>query len=56
MNKEMVTVLAKPNVVEQMNRQGFIPRSSSPEELAAYMKEQLGVWNKALREAKLEAQ
>lgn len=56
MNKEMVVVLAKPNVVEQMNRQGFIPRSSSPEELAAYMKEQLGVWNKALREAGIEAQ
>jgi tripartite-type tricarboxylate transporter receptor subunit TctC len=56
MNKEMVAVLAKPNVVEQMNRQGFIPRSSSPGELAAYMKDQLTVWNKALREAGLEAQ
>lgn len=56
MNKEMAVVLAKPNVVEQMTRQGFMPRSSSPDELAAYMKEQLGVWNKALREAGIEAQ
>ena len=56
MNKEMVVVLAKPNVIEQMNRQGFIPRSSSPEELAAHMKAQLGVWNKALRDAGMEAQ
>jgi tripartite-type tricarboxylate transporter receptor subunit TctC len=56
MNKEMVVELAKPNVIEQMNRQGFIPRSSSPEELAAHMKQQLGVWNKALRDAGMEAQ
>jgi tripartite-type tricarboxylate transporter receptor subunit TctC len=49
MNKEMVAVLAKPNVVEAMNRHGFIPRSSTPEELAAYMKNQLAVWKTALK-------
>ena len=54
MNKIMVTVLAKPEVKEQMQKQGFIPRSSSPEELAAYMKEQLGVWNVALKNAGIE--
>jgi len=56
MNKEMVAVLAKPHVIEQMNRHGFIPRSSTPEELAAYIKDQLAVWNKALKDAGIEQQ
>ncbi len=56
MNKEMVTVLAKPEVKEQMQKQGFIPKSSTPEELAAYMKDQLGVWKTALKAAGVEPQ
>jgi len=56
MNKEMVAVLAKPNVREQMAQQGFIARSSSPEELAAYMKDQLAVWKTALKAAGIEPQ
>src|SRR5262249_17462849 len=36
MNKAMSTVLAKPEVREQMLKQGFIPRSSTPEALKAY--------------------
>lgn len=56
MNKEMAIVLAKPTVREQMNKQGFIPRSSSPEELAAYMKDQLAVWKAALKDAGIEPQ
>ena len=39
-----------------MNRHGFIPRSSTPEELAAYMKDQLGVWKTALKAAGMEPQ
>ncbi len=56
MNKEMVAVLAKSEVKEQMQRQGFIPKSSTPEELAAYMKDQLGVWKTALKAAGVEPQ
>ena len=56
MNKEMVAVLAKSEVKEQMQRQGFIPKSSTPEELAAYMKDQLGVWKTALKAADVEPQ
>jgi tripartite-type tricarboxylate transporter receptor subunit TctC len=56
MNKAMVTVLAKPEVREQMMKQGFIPRSSTPEELATYMKDQLAVWNVALKKAGIEPQ
>jgi len=56
MNKEMVAVLAKPAVKEAMAKHGFIARSSTPEELAAYMKDQLGVWKKALKDANMEPQ
>lgn len=56
MNKEMVKVLASPTVREQMQKHGFIPRSSTPEELAAYLKDQLAVWKTALKDAGIEPQ
>ncbi len=56
MNKAMVATLAKPSVVEAMQKHGFIPKSSTPEALAAYMKEQLGVWKTALKDAGIEPQ
>jgi tripartite-type tricarboxylate transporter receptor subunit TctC len=56
MNKAMSATLAKPSVVEQMQRHGFIPKSSTPEALAHYMKEQLGVWKTVLRDAGIEPQ
>ncbi len=56
MNKAMVATLAKPSVVEAMQRHGFIPKSSTPEALAAYMKDQLGVWKTALKDAGIEPQ
>jgi putative tricarboxylic transport membrane protein len=56
MNKAMVAVLAKPSVREQMQKHGFIPRSSTPRELATYMKEQIAVWKTALRDAGIEPQ
>jgi tripartite-type tricarboxylate transporter receptor subunit TctC len=56
MNKQMVAILAKPAVKEQMQKHGFIPRSSTPEQLAAYLKDQLAVWKTALRAAGMEPQ
>jgi tripartite-type tricarboxylate transporter receptor subunit TctC len=56
MHKEMAAVLANPGVKEQMLKQGFIPRSSTPEELTAYMKDQLTVWKTALKAAGIEPQ
>ncbi len=56
MNKAMVAVLAKPTVREQMLKHGFLPRSSTPQELAAYLKDQLAIWKTALRAAGLEPQ
>jgi tripartite-type tricarboxylate transporter receptor subunit TctC len=56
MNKAMAAVLAKPSVKEQMQQHGFMPRSSTPSELATYMKDQLAVWKAALRDARIDPQ
>ena len=56
MNKEMVAALAKPQVKDAMLRQGFIAKSSTPEALAAHMKDQLTVWKLALKAAGVEPQ
>jgi len=56
MNKAMAAALAKPAVKEQMQKHGFAPKSSTPAELAAYMKDQLAVWKVALRDAGIEPQ
>ena len=56
MNKEMVATLAKPAVKEAMLRQGFIARSSTPDALAAHIKDQLAVWKSALKVAGVEPQ
>lgn len=56
MNKEMVAVLAKPAIKEAMLKHGFMARSSTPQALAAYMKEQIGVWKTALKAAGVEPQ
>jgi len=56
MNKEMVAVLANPAVRGQMLQVGFAPKSSTPEELTAFLKEQIGVWKEAVRVAGIEAQ
>ena len=50
-NKEMVVILAKPAVKEAMLKQGFMAKGSTPEALAAHMKEQLGIWKTALKVA-----
>jgi tripartite-type tricarboxylate transporter receptor subunit TctC len=56
MNKEMVAVLGKRSVKEAMLNHGFMARSSTPEALAAYMKEQVAVWKTALKSTGIEPQ
>lgn len=56
MNKAMAAVLAKPAVREQMQRHGFLPKSSTPAELATYLKDQLAIWKVALKDAGIEPQ
>ncbi len=56
MNKEVVAAIAKAEVREQMQRHGVVPRSSTPGEIASYLKDQHEVWKAALREAAIELQ
>ena len=56
MNKAMVATLAKPEVRAQMGRHGFLPRTSTPEELSAHIRDQLGVWKGALKAAGMAPQ
>jgi tripartite-type tricarboxylate transporter receptor subunit TctC len=56
MNKAVAAALAKPTVREQMQKHGFTPRSPSPTDVAAYMKDQLAAWKAALNDAGIEPQ
>ena len=56
MNKEMVAVLGKQSVKDLMLRHGFMAKSSTPEALSAYLKEQVAIWKSALKTAGVEPQ
>jgi tripartite-type tricarboxylate transporter receptor subunit TctC len=56
MNKEMVAVLSKQSVKDAMLNHGFMARSSTPEALGAFIKEQVAVWKTALKQAGVEPQ
>jgi tripartite-type tricarboxylate transporter receptor subunit TctC len=48
--RAMAVVLARPDVREQLGRYAFEAQSSSPEELAAFLKEQVEVWRKTVQD------
>ena len=54
LNREIVALLKRPEIREQLAKQAFEARSSSPVELAAYVREQLDVWGKAIRDAGIQ--
>lgn len=56
MNKEMVATLANPVVRENLMKQGFAPKSSTPQDLATFLKDQIPVWKSALKLAGIQAQ
>jgi len=45
--------LERPEVLEQLARQGFQGHGATPEELAAIVREQLDLWARVIREAKI---
>jgi tripartite-type tricarboxylate transporter receptor subunit TctC len=51
--REMAVVLAKPEVREAFGRLAFEPRSSTPQELAAFVAEQLEAYRRAARAVNL---
>lgn len=50
-NRELVAVLKRADVREQIQHQGFEVSESTPDELAAFTREQLEVWKTAVRES-----
>jgi tripartite-type tricarboxylate transporter receptor subunit TctC len=56
LNKEIVKALANPQVVSALNKTGTEPKSSTPEEFAAYIKREYDTWGKVVKEAGIKPQ
>ena len=56
LNKEIVKALAAPQVVAALHKTGTEPKSSTPEEFAAYIKREYDTWGRVVREANIKAQ
>ena len=56
LNREIVKALAAPQVVAALHKTGTEPKSSTPEEFAAYIKREYDTWGKVVKEAGIKAQ
>jgi tripartite-type tricarboxylate transporter receptor subunit TctC len=50
-SRELIALLKRPVVREAFGKLAFEPRGSTPEELAAFTKEQMAVWRRAVADA-----
>jgi len=51
LNQEVIAAMKRPEVREQLERQAFEYAPSTPEELGAFLKDQLEVWSRTIRES-----
>lgn len=56
LNRETVAALAKPEVKLHLQKSGFEPRTSTTAEFGDFLRTQVGIWGKALKEGGLEPQ
>lgn len=56
LNRELVKALHDPQVTPLLASQGLEPRTSSPEELARYIKSEYDTWGRVVKEAGIKAQ
>ena len=56
LNKEIVKALANQQVVSALHKTGTEPKSSTPEEFAAYIKREYDTWGKVVKEAGIKPQ
>jgi tripartite-type tricarboxylate transporter receptor subunit TctC len=56
LNREIVKALANPQVVSALHKTGTEPKSSTPDEFAAYIKREFDTWGKVVKEAGIKAQ
>jgi tripartite-type tricarboxylate transporter receptor subunit TctC len=54
LQREVSAILTRADVREQLSRQAFDAKATSSAELAAYVKDQLAVWGKAIRDAGIQ--
>jgi len=54
LNRELVAVIRRPEIQEQLNKQAFLGRSSGIEELGTFVAEQYEIWGKAIRDAGIQ--
>jgi tripartite-type tricarboxylate transporter receptor subunit TctC len=54
LNREVVAIVALPEVKERLDAIGFVPVANSPEEFAAVIKAETARWGKVVRDAKLK--
>jgi tripartite-type tricarboxylate transporter receptor subunit TctC len=53
-SRDFNVVMRRPDVVEQFDKLGLLPLPSSPDELAGIVRDQLGVFSRALRDAGIQ--
>ena len=54
LNRELVRIIALPDVKEKLNFIGYTPETDTPEEFAAMMKSEIERWAKVIRESKIQ--
>lgn len=55
LNAELVRVMHAPDLKERLASTGTEPKTSTPDEFADYIKQEIGKWGKVVREAGLKA-
>jgi len=53
-SQELTKIIARPAIREQIDKQGFALAGSTPEELRAFTKRQLGAWAQGFKEAGID--
>jgi tripartite-type tricarboxylate transporter receptor subunit TctC len=54
LNQELNTVLASPEMIDLLQREGAVPRPSSPEQFGALARSELTRWAKVIKDAKIQ--
>ena len=51
LSRELNAIMSRPQIREQIDRQGFALAGSTPEELGAFVKQQLAAWSRGFKDA-----
>ena len=54
LNRELVRIIALPDVKEKLNFIGYTPETDTPQEFAAMIKSEIERWAKVIRESKIQ--